>query len=167
MVLMIQLNHQQILFILRKENESILYDLCCSWVFINIIFNYDEFSMKIKEELRAYHRAYYYRNQEHWKTWAKNYYHQHKEQVKEYRLKNKEKIREYDRKYSLEHKAQKKAYRLRNLEKSRKWQKEYYQKNKQILKIRRYHQDELRVGAEAEIDGGTASKAVTMVLPNL
>ena len=47
------------------------------------------------------------------------------------------------------------------------WEKEYYQKNKQVIKIRRYHQDELRVGAEAEIDGGTASKAVTMALPNL
>ena len=87
--------------------------------------------------------------------------------MKEYRLKNKEKIREYDRKYSLANKDRKKAYRLRNLEKSRKWQKEYYQKNKYILKVRRYHQDELRVGAEAEIDGGTASKAITVALPNL
>ena len=82
-------------------------------------------------------------------------------------MKNKEKIREYDRKYSLENKDKKKAYRLRNREHSRQWQREYYQKNKQAIKIRRYHQDELRVGAEAEIDGGTASKAVTMALPNL
>ena len=87
--------------------------------------------------------------------------------MKKYRLKNKEKIKEYDRKYSLENKDRKKAYRLRNQEKSRKWQRKYYQKNKQILKIRRYYQDELRVGAEAIIDGDTASKAVTMVLPNL
>ena len=79
----------------------------------------------------------------------------------------KEKIREYDRKYSLENKDKKKAYRLRNREHSRQWQREYYQKNKQAIKIRRYHQDELRVGAEAKIDGGTASKAITMVLPNL
>ena len=167
MVLMIQLNHQQILFILRKENESILYDLCCSWIFYNIIFNYDDFSMKSREELKIYRKAYYLKDPKHWQEYARNYYHQHKEQVKEYRLKNKEKIREYDRKYSLENKDRKQAYRLRNREKSRKWQREYYQKNKQILKIRRYYQDELRVGAEAEIDGGTASKAVTMVLPNL
>ena len=123
--------------------------------------------MKSKEELRIYRKAYYLKNPGHWQEYARNYYHQHKEQVKEYRLKNKEKLTEYDRKYSLEHKDQKKAYRLRNLEKSRKWQKEYYQKNKQILKIRRYYREELRVGAEAIIDGDTASKAVTMVLPNL
>ena len=152
----------------RITDESIfLYGLCCSWVFINIIFNYDGFSMKTKEELRAYHRAYYYRNQEHWKTWARNYYHQHKEERKEYQLKNKEKLREYDRLYTLKNKEKKKAYRLKNREHSRQWQREYYQKNKQILKIRRYYQDELRVGAEAEIDGGTASKAITMALPNL
>ena len=94
--------------------------------------------MKSKEELRIYRKAYYLKNPGHWQEYARNYYHQHKEQVKEYRLKNKEKLREYDRKYSLEHKDQKKAYRLRNLEKSRKWQKEYYQKNKQILKISRH-----------------------------
>ena len=123
--------------------------------------------MKSREELKAYHKAYYYKNQEHWKMWARNYYHQHKEQAKEYRLKNKEKIRAYDKWYAVHHKARKQAYRLKNREHSRQWQREYYQKNKQVLKIRRYHQDELRVGAEAEIDGGTASKAVTMVLPNL
>ena len=119
------------------------------------------------KNIKAYRKAYYLKGQEHWQEYARNYYHQHKEQVKKYRLKNKEKIKEYDRKYSLENKDRKKAYRLRNQEKSRKWQREYYQKNKQVLKIRRYYQDELRVGAEAEIDGGTASKAVTMVLPNL
>ena len=82
-------------------------------------------------------------------------------------MKNKQKLRDYDKKYSLENKEKKKAYRLKNRERSRKWQKEYYQKNKQILKIRRYYQDELRVGAEAKIDGGTASKAITVALPNL
>ena len=123
--------------------------------------------MKTKEELKAYRRAHYLKNPEHWQEYARNYYYQHKEQVKKYRLKNKEKIREYDKKYSLEHRDQKKAYRLRNLEKSRRWHKEYYQKNKQILKIRRYYREELRVGAEAITDGGTASKAITMALPNL
>jgi len=123
--------------------------------------------MKNKEELRAYHRAYYYKDQEHWKTWARNYYHQHKGQAKEYRLKNKEKIREYDRQYAIRNKERKKEYRLKNRERFKQWQREYYQKNKYILKVRRYHQDELRVGAEAEIDGGTASSAVTMLLPNL
>ena len=123
--------------------------------------------MRSKEELKIYRKAYYLRNPKHWQEYARNYYHQHKEQVKEYRLKNKEKLREYDRKYSLENKDRKKAYRLQNRERSRKWQREYYQKNKQAIKIRRYHQDELRVGAEAIIDGGTASKAVTMLLPNL
>ena len=116
---------------------------------------------------KAYRRAYYLKNPKHRQEYARNYYHQHKEQVKEYRLKNKEKLRAYDRKYSLENKERKKAYRLKNREHSRQWQREYYQKNKQILKIRRYYQDELRVGAEAKIDGGTASKAITMVLPNL
>ena len=116
---------------------------------------------------KAYRKAYYLRNPKHWQEYARNYYHQHKEQVKEYRLKNKEKIREYDRKYSLENKDRKRAYRLRNREHSRQWQREYYQKNKQILKIRRYYQDELRVGVEAKIDGDAASKAVTMVLPTL
>ena len=151
----------------RTTDESILCNLCYSRIYNNTILNYDGFSMKSKEELRAYHRAYYYKNQEHWKTWARNYYQQHKEQVKEYRLKNKEKIREYDIKYSLENKERKRAYRLKNREKFRQWQREYYQKNKQAIKIRRYYRDELRVGAEAIIDGGTASKAVTMLLPNL
>ena len=151
----------------RTTDESILCNLCYSRIYNNTILNYDGFSMKSKEELRAYHRAYYYKNQEHWKTWARNYYQQHKEQVKEYRLKNKEKIREYDIKYSLENKERKRAYRLKNRERFRQWQREYYQKNKQAIKIRRYYRDELRVGAEAIIDGGTASKAVTMALPNL
>ena len=38
----------------RTIDESIfLYGLCCSWVFINIIFNYDGLNMKNKEELRV------------------------------------------------------------------------------------------------------------------
>ncbi len=123
--------------------------------------------MKTKEELKAYRRAYYLKDQQRWQNYARNYYHQHKEQVKKYRLKNKEKLRDYDKKYSLENKEKKKAYRLKNRERFRQWQREYYQKNKQAIKIRRYYQDELRVGAEAKINGGTASKAVTMALPNL
>ena len=123
--------------------------------------------MKSREELKIYRKAYYLKNPKHWQEYARNYYHQHKEQVKEYRLKNKEKLRDYDRKYSLENKEKKRAYRLRNRERFRQWQRNYYQKNKHILKIRRYYREELRVGAEAIIDGDTASKAVTMALPNL
>ena len=151
----------------RITDESIFHDLCCSWIYDNIIFNYDGFNMKSREELNIYRKAYYRKNPEHWRAYARNYYHQHKEERKEYQLKNKEKMREYDRQYSLKNKERKRAYRLKNREHSRQWQREYYQKNKYILKVRRYHQDELRVGAEAEIDGGTASKAVTMSLPNL
>jgi hypothetical protein len=117
--------------------------------------------------MTEYNRAYYLKDQEHWKALSRNYYYKNKEKVKEYRLKNKEKLREYDKQYSIKNKEKKRAYRLRNREHSQRWQKEYYQKNKQVLKIRRYYQDELRVGAEAEIDGGTASKAITMALPNL
>ena len=29
----------------RTTDESILYNLCCSWIYINIIFNYDGFDM--------------------------------------------------------------------------------------------------------------------------
>ena len=123
--------------------------------------------MRSKEELKIYRKSYYLRNPKHWKEYARNYYHQHKEERKEYQLKNKEKMREYDRQYSLKNKEKKKAYRLKNRERFRQWQREYYQKNQQTLKIRRYHQDELRVGAEAEINGDTASSAVTMSLPNL
>ena len=123
--------------------------------------------MKSKEELKIYRKERYLKDLKRRQAYARNYYYQHKEQIKEYRLKNKEKIKEYDKNYSLENKEKKKAYRLKNRERFRQWHKEYYQKNKQILKIRRYYRDELRVGAEAKIDGGTASKAITMVLPNL
>ena len=103
---------------------------------------------------KANRKAYYLRNPKHWQEYARNYYHQHKEERKEYQLKNKEKMREYDRQYSLKNKERKRAYRLKNREHSRQWQREYYQKNKQTLKIRRYHQDELRVGAEASLIKG-------------
>ena len=47
------------LFHWRITGESIFHDLCCSWIYDNIIFNYDGFSMN--EELRdtpeeAYHK---------------------------------------------------------------------------------------------------------------
>jgi len=151
----------------RTTGEFFLHRLCYSRIYNNIIFNYDGFSMKSKEELKIYRRERYLKDPKSRQAYARNYYYQHKEQIKKYRLKNKEKIKEYDKKYSLENKEKKKAYRLKNRERFRQWHKEYYQKNKQILKIRRYYQDELRVGAEAEIDGGTASKAITMALPNL
>ena len=123
--------------------------------------------MKNKEELKAYQRVYYLRNQQHWQEYARNYFHQHKEERKEYQLKNRERIRKYDRAYALKNKEKKREYRLKNKELINKWRREYYKKNKHKIKVRRYYQDELRVGAEAEIDGGTASKAVTMTLPNL
>ena len=112
-------------------------------------------------------REYYIKNRERCKAYGRNYYYQHKEQVKEYRLKNREKRLAYSKKYSLENRERKKEYRLKNKERFKEWHRAYYQKNKVRLKERRYHQDELRVGAEAEIDGGTASIAVTMELPNL
>ena len=149
----------------RITGESIfLYGLCCYWIFINIIFNYDGFNMRNR---KAYRKAYYLKGQKHWQEYARNYYHQHKEQVKEYRLKNKQKLRDYDKKYSLENKEKKKAYRLKNRERFRQWQREYYQKNKQAIKIRRYYREELRGGAEARFSRGNGLEAVTMSLPNL
>ena len=151
----------------RITGESILCNLCYSRIYNNIIFNYDGFSMKNKEELRAYRKAYYLKNPKHWQEYARNYYHQHKEQVKEYRLKNKQKLRDYDKKYSLENKEKKRAYRLKNRERFRQWQREYYQKNRQTIKIRSYYKDELRVGVEARFSRGNGLEAVTMSLPNL
>ena len=52
--------------------------------------------MKSKEELKIYRKAYYLRNPKHWQEYARNYYHQHKEERKEYQLKNKEKTSEDD-----------------------------------------------------------------------
>ncbi len=92
------------------------------------------------KNIKNYRKDYYLKGQEHWRAYARNYYHQHKEQVKKYRLKNKEKLREYDRQYAI------------------------YQKNKQSIKIRRYYQDELRDGAEALFNGDAASKAITIRL---
>ena len=50
------------LLLWRITDESIFHDLCCSWIFYNIIFNYDGFSMiEEYEELRdtpeeSYHK---------------------------------------------------------------------------------------------------------------
>ena len=151
----------------RTTDESVLCNLCYSWIYINIIFNYDGCNMKNKEELKEYQRVYYLRNQQYWQEYARNHYHQHKEERKEYQLRNKERIREYDRAYALKNKEKKREYRLKNKELINKWRREYYKKNKHKIKVRRYYREELRVGAEAKIDGGTASKAVTMLLPNL
>ena len=119
------------------------------------------------KNIKNYRKAYYLKGQKHWQEYARNYYHQHKEQVKEYRFKNKQKLRDYDKKYSLENKEKKKAYRLKNRERFRQWQREYYQKNKQAIKIRRYYREELRVGAEARFSRGNGLEAITMSLPNL
>ena len=101
--------------------------------------------MRSKEELKAYHSDYYYKDQQRWQNYARNYYHQHKQARKEYRLKNLEKLRAYDKWYAVHHKARKQAYRLRNREHSQRWQRDYYQKDKEAIKIRRYYQDEARV----------------------
>ena len=39
----------------RITGESFLCNLCCSWIYINIIFNYDGFSMKETPE-ESYHK---------------------------------------------------------------------------------------------------------------
>ena len=93
-------------------------------------------------------RDYYIKNREKCKAYGRNYYYQHKEQVKKYLLKNKEKIREYNKQYSLKNKEKKKEYRLKNRERDRQWHKAYYQRNKERLKEKRF-QKELGVGAEA------------------
>ena len=110
--------------------------------------------MKSKKELKVYQKAYYLRNQGHWREYARNHYHQHKEERKEYQLRNKERIREYDRAYALKNKEKKREYRLKNKELINKWRREYYKKNKYKIKVRRYYQDELRVGAEASLVRG-------------
>ena len=107
------------------------------------------------------------KNQQYWQEYARNYFYRHKEERKEYQLRNKERIREYDRAYALKNKEKKREYRLKNKELINKWRREYYKKNKHKIKVRRYYQDELRVGVEAKINGGTASKAITVALPNL
>ena len=112
-------------------------------------------------------REYYIKNRERCKAYGRNYYHQHKERVKEYRLKNREKMLAYLKKYSLENREWKKEYRLKNKERFKKWHREYYQRNKMRIKEKYCMKKELRVGAEAKVNGGTASIAVTMELPNL
>ena len=71
----------------------------------------------------------------------------------------------YGKKYSFENKELKKAYRLRNKERFREWHKAYYQRNKQRLKERRYHQQELRVGAETFVNKGEIPVAAVVSKP--
>ena len=71
----------------------------------------------------------------------------------------------YGKKYSFENKELKKAYRLRNKERFREWHRAYYQRNKQRLKERRYHQQELRVGAEASLIQGEIPVAAVASQP--
>ena len=111
-------------------------------------------------------REYYIKNRERCQAYGRNYYYQHLEQVKEYRIKNREKILAYLKKYSLENRERKKEYRFKNRERFKEWHRAYYQRNKERIK-EKYCLKKLRVGAEAEIDGGTASKAITVALPNL
>ena len=92
-------------------------------------------------------RDYYIKNREKCQAYGRNYYYQHKDQVKNYRLKNLEKILEYGKKYSLENRERKKEYRLKNKERFKKWHQEYYQRNKERLKEKRF-QKELGVGVE-------------------
>tara|TARA_R100000687_G_scaffold62463_1_gene50523 strand:- start:208 stop:594 length:387 start_codon:yes stop_codon:yes gene_type:complete len=102
-------------------------------------------------------KDYYIKNIEKCRAYGRNYYYQHKEQVKEYLLKNREKIKEYNKQYSLKNKEKKKEYRLKNREQARQWHKEYYQRNKERLKDKRF-QKELGVGVEVTFQRGPASK---------
>jgi len=92
-------------------------------------------------------RDYYIKNREKCQAYGRNYYYQHKEQVKKYRIKNREKILAYLKKYSFENRERKKEYRLKNRERDRQWHQEYYQRNKERLKEKRF-QKELGVGVE-------------------
>ena len=109
-------------------------------------------------------REYYIKNRERAQAYGRNYYYQHKEQVKKYRLKNIEKIIEYGRKYSLENRERKKEYRLKNKERFKKWHQEYYQRNKERLKEKRF-QKELGVGAEAHFVKGEIPVAAAASTP--
>ena len=109
-------------------------------------------------------REYYIKNREKCQAYGRNYYYQHKEQVKKYRLKNIEKIIEYGRKYSLENRERKKEYRLKNKERFKKWHQEYYQRNKERLKEKRF-QKELGVGAEAHFVKGEIPVAAAASTP--
>jgi len=100
---------------------------------------------------------YYIKNREKCKAYGRNYYYQHKEQVKEYQVKNREKMLAYGKKYSLENRERKKEnqkeYRLKNKEQFKKWHQEYYQRNKKWIK-EKYCRKKLRVGAEAHFIKG-------------
>ena len=109
-------------------------------------------------------RDYYIKNREKCQAYGRNYYYQHKDQVKNYRLKNLEKILEYGKKYSLENRERKKEYRLKNKERFKKWHQEYYQRNKERLKEKRF-QKELGVGAEAHFVKGEIPVAAAASTP--
>ena len=109
-------------------------------------------------------RDYYIKNREKCQAYGRNYYYQHKEQVKEYRIKNREKILAYLKKYSFENRERKKEYRLKNRERDRQWHQEYYQRNKERLKEKRF-QKELGVGAEAHCVKGEIPVAAAASTP--
>ena len=109
-------------------------------------------------------RDYYIKNREKCQAYGRNYYYQHKEQVKKYLLKNKEKILAYLKKYSFENRERKKEYRLKNRERDRQWHQEYYQRNKERLKEKRF-QKELGVGAEAHFVKGEIPVAAAASTP--
>ena len=109
-------------------------------------------------------REYYYKNIEKCRAYGRNYYYQHKEQVKEYRLKNLEKIKEYLKKYSLENRERKKEYRLKNKERFKEYHIQYYQKNKERIK-EKYYQKKLRVGADASLVRGEIPVAAAASTP--
>ena len=109
-------------------------------------------------------REYYIKNRERAQAYGRNYYYQHKEQVKEYRIKNREKILAYLKKYSFENRERKKEYRLKNRERDRQWHQEYYQRNKVRLK-EKYCQKKLGVGAEAHFVKGEIPVAAAASTP--
>ena len=109
-------------------------------------------------------REYYIKNKEKRQAYGRNYYYQHKEQIKKYQLKNREKILAYLRKYSFENKERKKEYRLRNKERFKGYYRTYYQKNKVRLKERR-RQKKLRVGAETFVVKGEIPVAAVVSKP--
>ena len=109
-------------------------------------------------------REYYYKNIEKCRAYGRNYYYQHKEQIKEYRIKNREKILAYLKKYSFENRERKKEYRLKNRERDRQWHQEYYQRNKIRIK-EKYCQKKLGVGAEAHFVKGEIPVAAAASTP--
>ena len=109
-------------------------------------------------------RDYYIKNREKCQAYGRNYYYQHKEQVKEYRIKNREKMLAYLKKYSFENRERKKEYRLKNRERDRQWHQEYYQRNKIRIK-EKYCQKKLGVGAEAHFVKGEIPVAAAASTP--